>query len=261
MEATGIPEMEATGIPVHVSEMAEDQAFHIQQIVEEAQTAEARRERETKACPENRMSFLVSRHNRERENEVTKIKRMRGEHALLLGMAMHEKLPEYVKGGGESVTSANKRNVGTTNQELAFLKDIYGKVEGSRDLLQQKRARDAAAAMRQRSSTSRLSMSTARSYGFGPLPSNRSSLLHEKKDLLLRLHALHSVEENMAMNPTGRSSHRNFPASVRGRGGGPLTARSTASSQASAATFCPANTRKDFIFPVPKAVPRLRLRN
>lgn len=262
--------MDALEFPIRVSEMAEDQAYHIQQIVDEAQTAETRREREAKDCPENRMSFLVSRHNREREFEVLKIKRMREEHAMLLGNAMHDELPEYVQGGRESRTTSNKRNVGTTNQELAFLKDIYGKVEGSRDLLQQKRARDAAAVMRQRSSSSRLSLSSARSHGFGPLPSNRGSLLNEKKDLLLRLHALVTVEENMALYPTARLSCNDLKhgfsqplsASSRGRGSGEiLTARSTASSQASGATFCPANATKHFVFPVPKAVPRLRLQN
>ena len=80
--------MDALEFPIRVSEMAEDQAYHIQQIVDEAQTAETRREREAKDCPENRMSFLVSRHNREREFEVLKIKRMREEHAMLLGAAL-----------------------------------------------------------------------------------------------------------------------------------------------------------------------------
>ena len=274
---------EATGVPRHVVEMAEDQAQHIQQIVEEAQDAEARRDRETKACPENRREHLVKRHERERDTEVLKIKRMREEHAMLLERAMRDDLPEYVQGGRDYGKSPKKKDVGTTNQELAFLKDIYGKVEGSRDLLQQKRLRDAAQAMRQRSLSSRLAMSTARSYGFGPLPSNRGSLLNEKKDLLLRLHALVSVEENIAMQPggaysTNRSgasarSHQNLSgfssrrsgrqdlSHLRGRGGpGPLSMRSATTSQASGATFCPANTSKEHIFPVPQNVPPLRFR-
>lgn len=264
---------EPSGLPQHILHMAEDQADHIQQIVEEAQESEARRGRETKACPDGRRHLLKGRHDRERDAEVLKIQRMREEHAIILEKAMRDDLPDLVPAGRGYEKKKNKKDVGTTNQELAFLKDIYGKVDGSRDLMLRNKARQSASAMRQRSLSSRLSMSSARSYGFGPLPSQRSSLLHEKKDLLLRLHALVTVEEKMAMQSSNRTTGRslgNFSqrsgvgsgfmssSSHRGR---PLSpgARSTVSSQASAATFCSRSAPKQHVFTVPRRVPALRL--
>ena len=114
-------------MPRHVVEMAEDQAQHIQQIVEEAQDAEARRDRETKACPENRREHLVKRHERERDTEVLKIKRMREEHAMLLERAMRDDLPEYVQGGRDYGKSPKKNShtaCGRTRWNLTWLMPI-----------------------------------------------------------------------------------------------------------------------------------------
>lgn len=260
------PSSSASVVPDDVLDMARDQADHMQSIVEEAQASEERRERQTKVCPDNCRDVMNRRHEREREAEVLKIQRMREEHAFLLNSAMQDDLPEYVPSGRDyGKTKSRKKDVGTTNQELMFLKDIYGKIDGSADLKQQQKARKQAAAMKQRSESSR--MSTSRSYGFGPAPQDRRGMLEERKSLLMRLHTLVSVEENMAMQPSGRSqSYRGFSGRSQNLGGytgrssgGMMTSRST-TSQASAATFCPPERKYEHSAPVPRNVPPLRMR-
>lgn len=60
-----------SGLPEHVVDLARNQADHLEQVIQEANNAEARREKATRVCPPQHLARLERKFERERHDEVS----------------------------------------------------------------------------------------------------------------------------------------------------------------------------------------------
>jgi len=229
-------------LPSYVVAKASLQALHMKELLQEAENNEIERERRFKQCPASKRDQLEERFESERTEDVKKISRMREEHAALLAHEMHRQAPEqrrqHGRKGAFRATGPHKQNLkGLLTHDYIAMKEVYQNIESTG----RGKHRDGQSRPPPRPSARPESMR------------NREDLLAQRANIMARLSALESLGAGAPSTRRSASVSSHYSSST-----APYTARSSASSTASGATFCDPDAQMRWRSSHPRSVPPLR---
>jgi hypothetical protein len=111
--------METGELPAHVLILAAKQALELKEMVRESESSEKERVRRSSKCPTSRRHLMEEKFDRERDQEVLLITRIREEHGALLSHALQSSSVEKTGRAFQRVSDNirhRKERPATTNQ-------------------------------------------------------------------------------------------------------------------------------------------------